>query len=112
MQKFGLKIQRRRKELGYTQAKLGGLVGVSGATVSMWESDINSPKTENFLNLAKALKLSVDELIAGIDMDFLDEETLLALVKNSYPRLPENRRRALMAALIDLEFETHQGKDD
>lgn len=105
MEKFGTKIKRRRKELGFSQTKLGAMVGVSGATISMWESDTNSPKTENFLNLAKALNLTVDELIANIDMDFLDEETLVAIVKSSYPKLSEARRRALMAALMDMEFQ-------
>lgn len=104
MEKIGQRIHARRKELKLSQKELGRLVGVSHATVSYWEADTNAPKTENFLNLAKALKTSVDELISNVDMTFIDDETLIALIKNSYPKLDEARRRALMASLVDLEF--------
>lgn len=102
MEKFGAKIFKRRKELKLTQQKLGDAVGVSGATISMWESDTNAPKTENFLNLATALQLSVEELLSDVDMSFIDEETLVALVKTSYPRFSAKHREALMRVLLDL----------
>lgn len=108
MKKIGLKIKARRKELKLTQKDLGTLVGVSGATVSMWEADTNTPKTENFLALSKALQLTVDELLANVDMNFIDDETLVALVKSSYPKFSTKHREALMRVLLALDNEPEE----
>lgn len=104
MKKFGTKIRERRKSLSLSQKELGKLVGVSHVTVSQWESDTNSPKTENFMNLAKALQYSIEELLAGIDIEGMDDETFMAIVATSYPRLSDDKRKALMSTLLEYEI--------
>jgi len=104
MQKFGTKIKERRNALGVSQRELGKQVGVTHATISMWESDVNSPKTENFMNLAKALQMSVEELLAGVDIAGLDDETFMGIVAATYPRLSDEKRKALMSTLLEFEI--------
>lgn len=108
MEKIGSKIKEKRKALKLTQKQLGSLVGVSGATVSMWEADTNTPKTENFLSLSKALQVTVDELLENVDMNFIDEETLVALVKKSYSGFSPKHREALMRVLLALDSDPEE----
>lgn len=103
MKNLGAKIFKRRKELKLSQEKLGSAIGVSGPTISMWEAGQNLPKTENFFSLAKALNLTVDELLEDVDMTFIDDEVLLALLKNSFPRFSSEHREKLMRILLQLE---------
>jgi len=104
MKKFGEKIKARRKELGLSQRKLAQMIGLTHGTISQWESDTNSPKTENFMNLARALQYSIEELLADVDFESLDDETFMAIVKASYPKLSDEKRKALMSALLDFEM--------
>jgi len=59
------RIKLKRKEQGYTQRQLGGIVGVASANVSFWEQGINKPSTSNMKKLADALNVSVDWLEHG-----------------------------------------------
>jgi transcriptional regulator with XRE-family HTH domain len=53
---------RRFKDL--TQAQVAALVGVGEATVSRWESGDREPRATELKAWARALGLTVDELLA------------------------------------------------
>lgn len=103
MEKLGEKIKRRRKELKLSQKELASLVGVSHVSISQWESDTNAPKTENFMNLANALKYSLVELLAGVDLPAMDDEAFTSLVLVTYKRLDRAARKELIAQLWDID---------
>lgn len=59
-------ISSRRKELGLTLEEVGGLVGVGKSTVQKWESGlISNMKRDKIALLAKALRISPNQLIGG-----------------------------------------------
>ena len=62
---FGEVIQLRRGALGLSQERLAELVGVSRQAVSKWEVGDAMPDTDRLLPLARALEITVDELLSG-----------------------------------------------
>lgn len=62
-EKLGKKIQRRRKELGYTQEELAGLVSLSRTHMGHIEQGRKSPSLEVLEKIAKVLKVKVKDLI-------------------------------------------------
>tara|TARA_R110001583_G_scaffold191462_1_gene356624 strand:+ start:652 stop:1347 length:696 start_codon:yes stop_codon:yes gene_type:complete len=67
MNTLGERSKERRKIIKLTQIQLSKKVGVSGVTISQWESGDTSPKGENLYKLAKALQCSPDWLLFGGD---------------------------------------------
>lgn len=59
------RIRAKRKEMNFTQQKLGDLVGVSKTTVSQWEKGDYSPNGENLSLLARALGVSIQWILDG-----------------------------------------------
>ena len=59
-------IQTRRAALGLSQEGLAELVGVSRQAVSKWEVGDAVPDTDKLVPLARALKISVDELLGNV----------------------------------------------
>lgn len=59
------RILARRKAIGLNQSELARLVGVSRASVSLWEKGDTSIKGENLIPLAKALKCDPNWLLNG-----------------------------------------------
>ncbi|WNO60418.1 LexA family protein [Rheinheimera sp. MMS21-TC3] len=59
------RIKRLRADLGYTQDQLGKAIGISGVSVSKWESSDSEPKSKHLPALAKSLKVSLDYLLHG-----------------------------------------------
>lgn len=65
MKTLGNRIRERRKELKLTQAALAKAVGVSAASVTLWEKEETAPKGENLFSTAKKLRCDVDWLLYG-----------------------------------------------
>ena len=65
MNTLGERSKERRKIIKLTQIQLSKKVGVSGVTISQWESGDTSPKGENLYKLAQALMCSPDWLMFG-----------------------------------------------
>lgn len=63
--KMGGFISALRKEKGYTQATLAEILSVSNRTVSKWENGDGYPDITILPDIAKALGVTVDELLAG-----------------------------------------------
>ena len=59
------RIKERRKAQGLTQPALGKMIGVTKATISLWEAGTTSPKGENLYALAKTLNCSSEWLLYG-----------------------------------------------
>ena len=60
--RIGKKIQKQRKEIGYTQEELAYKIGVSRAYMRYIEQGRNAPSLEVLEKIAKQLKMSMSEL--------------------------------------------------
>lgn len=60
---FGERLKDVREEKGYSQEELGDMVGVSKATISKYENNINPPKLKHAENIAVALGVAFHWLI-------------------------------------------------
>lgn len=63
--KLSEKILYYRKKAGLSQEELAGRVGVSRQAVSKWELNTALPDTDKLVPLARALGVSVDELLGN-----------------------------------------------
>lgn len=61
-QKLGKRIRDLRKELDYTQEKLGELTGLDRTYISGIERGLRNPSLKNLEKLSKALQVKVSEL--------------------------------------------------
>lgn len=64
---IGRRITLLRKEHGYTQEQLAGLLHVTGQAVSKWENGNALPDTSLLPVLAGVLQTSIDRLLTGED---------------------------------------------
>ena len=58
-------LAEQRRRLGLTQEELGERIGVSGKTVSRWETGVYLPGVEALELLSLELGVTADEIIAG-----------------------------------------------
>jgi len=65
------RLQKLRKENGYSQEELADKLGISRQAVSKWERAESSPDTDNLIVLAKLYNISLDELL--YDTESVDE---------------------------------------
>lgn len=65
MEKMGNFLTVLRKEKGFTQKQLAGMVGVTDKAVSKWERGLSLPDTALLIPLAEALGVTVTELLQG-----------------------------------------------
>lgn len=82
--KFGEYIYNKRKKLGLTQEELGRMLGVTNKAVSKWEVGETMPDVMMLKPLAKALGITVDELLQQEDkpQEEIKEDTLAYPVAN------------------------------
>lgn len=57
------RLQKLRKEKGYSQEQLADLLGISRQAISKWERAEASPDTDNLIELAKLYSVSIDYLV-------------------------------------------------
>lgn len=60
---FGEKIQTLRKEKGYSQEELAGLLEVSRQSVSNWERDNGLPEIEKIVSMSELFHVTMDYLL-------------------------------------------------
>lgn len=60
---FGQRLADIRKDRGVTQEELGRLVGVSNRVICYYEQDGSQPPGALLVELARALKVSADDLL-------------------------------------------------
>lgn len=63
---FGKRIRKIRRHLDMTQEELANKVGTSRSHISLLEHDEYEPKLDTVKKIAKALKISLDELVKGL----------------------------------------------
>ena len=61
------RLQKLRKEKGYSQEQLAEALGISRQAVSKWERAEASPDTDNLILLARLYGVSLDELLSTDD---------------------------------------------
>ena len=76
------RLQKLRKENGYSQDELADKLGISRQAVSKWERSESSPDTDNLIELAKLYHVSLDELIYGKEGERVLDENLQEIVDN------------------------------
>ena len=62
---LGERLTRLRKERGYTQVELANMIGIKQTIVSDYERERIRPHIEMAVRLARALEVSVDELLGA-----------------------------------------------
>jgi len=60
---FSKRLTKVRKEKGFTQNQLSELTGINISQIHRWETGISRPILEGVIKLAKALHVSIDELV-------------------------------------------------
>lgn len=65
MNNIGNTIKKYRNELGLTQAELARKVGIARSSISHYETEFKKPSITNADKLAKALNISLEQLIRG-----------------------------------------------
>jgi len=63
---LGEMIKNHRDNAGLTQAALGEMIGVTGASISQWETGAQIPPRRHIAAMVKAMKLH-DDTWAGLE---------------------------------------------
>ena len=58
-------VKKKRKQKGYTQVQLAEMMGLQNKSISCIETGRAFPKSENLLQFAEILDLSLDEFVFG-----------------------------------------------
>lgn len=85
---FGSKLKEARKNKGYTQKELAGLLDATNTAVSNWENDINRPDMDTVEKLCGALNVSPKYFFSADLADVLSIPGVLPIPKTTKkPRL-------------------------
>jgi transcriptional regulator with XRE-family HTH domain len=63
-------VRRLRRAAELTQAALSDRIGIGQSSISKWEKGQTDPELEMLPRLARALGVTVDELIRGVDVEY------------------------------------------
>lgn len=63
---FGQRVRKVRRQLDMSQEELANRVNTSRSYISALEHDEYEPKLETMKKIAKAFKISLDELVKGL----------------------------------------------
>ena len=64
---FGENLKLLRKEKGYSQRKLGELIGFCNQTISFWESGCREPDLDTLVKISTFFGVSIDFLLGKED---------------------------------------------
>ena len=67
MSTFGSAVRERRLELGMSQRALSRAASVAHSTIGNTEADRNTPTLEHAVKIAKALEISLANLLANTE---------------------------------------------
>lgn len=57
-----MSIKSKRIEAGYTQEQLADILGISRPAVTLWETGVNSPRSDMLPKIANLLHCTIDDL--------------------------------------------------
>lgn len=101
MTKMGKHIAEARKSKGYTQKNLGDIIDVSDKTISKWEKGVVAPDITILNALAKALDISIEELLLG---EKVEEENVVEAI-DVYTKISKRKILKIFAVVfIALSF--------
>ena len=92
---IGKRIQKCRKQKGYTQEQLADMMNVSIQMVSNLERGNKAIRIDNLINLSQILDVSTDYILTGKETTN-DTQSLTSLIR----QLPEENR-SLIRMLVD-----------
>jgi transcriptional regulator with XRE-family HTH domain len=94
---FGSRLEHFRKTKGFTQTELGQEAGLSQRMVAYYETEGGNPPLDLFPRLAKALGVSVDQLV-GLDpkQDAAPKDNRLQRRVARLEKLPPKKRKQLI----------------
>jgi transcriptional regulator with XRE-family HTH domain len=97
-QELGKRIAAIRKKRGITQVQLAQIIGIGQTLISSYEVGRISLSAEMLFRLAKALKVSADEILGvGNGKSELDGPSLKIVKRlKKIERLPPGRQKALL----------------
>lgn len=106
--KIGRFIADERKNKGYTQKELAGILEISDKTISKWETGKGFPEISLLMPLCQALDLDVNELLsgerlAGTDYRQKAEENIIKLVQEN-EKSKKQAVKALWGAVGNIAF--------
>lgn len=109
---LGKEIARLRLEKGLRQIDLAGLVGVHQTHMARWENDQMRPRKGMLVKLAKALEVSVEDLLAADQREFSsqllqEQEPELADMLRQLHLLADDERVALKTFLKSMLSRAH-----
>lgn len=94
---FGKRLAQLRKAKGFTQTELGAKVGVSKRVIAYYEGETDYPPAHLLIPIAKALKISLDELL-GLKKSEVSDTNHAALwrrLKKAEQLSPKDRKSLL-----------------
>lgn len=96
---FGAKLQKLRKEKGWTQEQLATQIGVTRQALSNWELDTAVPDTKNVLQLSKLFGVTTDYLLND---DYESDDDLPAVHASSerISSMYRNKGRVIIGVCI------------
>ena len=91
---IGKFIAQLRKEHGFSQEKLGEMLGVTNKTISRWETGTYLPPAEMLVSMSNLFHVTINELLSGKrltqdEYKIAAEENLRQVVKTSSFTLKE-----------------------
>lgn len=92
---FGQRLVQLRRAKGLTQTELGEKIGVSKRVVAYYEGQTKYPPAHLMIPIAKALKISLDELFGAKKGDLMEEPDQAALwrkLKQAKELSPKDRK--------------------
>ena len=95
------RIQRFRTEFGFTQEDLAELCGVDASCISRWDTGKWSRSTANSVRLAKALKVSVEDLYDDGEASIEDVATKQAVAE--FQELKPQERGLVLTLIRELK---------
>jgi len=94
---FGKRLATLRKSKGLTQTNLANKIGVSRRVVTYYEAESKYPPTHLIMPIAKALKISVDELLGVKKINISDPDNAKLWRKlNKAEKLPQKDQKAVI----------------
>lgn len=104
---FPARLTRLRKDQGYSQQRLAEAVGLHVNQIKRYETEAAQPTLEALVKLAKALHVTLDELV--FDEDERGPSDDLRLQFEAVSQFPEEERK-IVRALLDGMIVKHQTK--
>ncbi len=106
------KLQKLRKENGYSQEELADKLGISRQAVSKWERAESSPDTDNLIILAKLYNVSLDELLSTDEsIDEIRQSTIETNNEN-HIRLTDDEGQTLEIKDNKIKFYNKDGSEE